>query len=208
MPSKKTSVVPTGEQIAKLLESNAYFMSLPKEYATALMVHIKNMPTILGSKRLSQHATFASLIKYNQFFYRYCLDNGLAEEIANAQKALVDQTPKMMEGVKDGMDGVVEGLGGLFGAFFGDDLVKDFAQMVASLQENLLSNLKYFAPVVKDPAKFLKENGVSEEQGLMWMGLSPQLAKRCAKEKVTIAELLSLEPGVIVFLPGKASTLS
>lgn len=208
MSKKKIAPSLTGEQIAELLENNAYFVSLPKEYAAALMVHIKNMPAILGTKRLSQPTTFASLIKYNQFFYKYCLDNGLAEEIAKAQKALVDQVPEKVEVIKGGMDEMVNGFGGLFGALFSDDLVKDLAQMVSRLQEDLLSNLKYFAPAVKDPAKFLKENGVTEEQGLMWMGLSPKLARRCAKENVTIAELLSLEPGAMVFLPGKASTLS
>jgi hypothetical protein len=206
MTKTKVSPVLSGDKIVALLEADSNFKALPADYAIAFKEFVKNMPVILG-KRLSQQVTFASLLKANQHFYKHCLEQGLADQIIAAQKTLQEQAPKLMDDVKGRMDEAT-GLGDFFDVFFGEDLLGGMTSMVAGLQSSLLSKLKDFVPVVNSPAKFLKESGITEEQGLMWLGLSPELAKRCTKEKVTIGDLLLLEPCVMIFLPGQISTLN
>ncbi len=200
--SKKNAMV-TVDAILEILSGNATFMGQQPEILKVQTEFVKEIIEILGTMRLSKIVTFSSLIEANVFFHRYGLDHGMAEKIAAEMKKAQEQMKKNAVEMKDEMLDAVGDLGGFFSGFFSNDLVGSLADMVGNLQSNMSDALSELEEMVKDPAKFLDDQGATELQGLMWIGLSPALAKRCADKKdITIADLLSLEPGTIVNYPG------
>lgn len=203
---KKSLVKPlTGKRVLELLKKSKVYMSQPPAFVKAKNPHILNIIAIIGEDQLNSNATFANIIKANLHFSQYCLDHGLAEEIAKEAVKSKKQMSKKAKRLKTGIAQATGDFGELFSAFFSDDLVGSLTQTVSSLQDSLAETLKEYSVALSDPKAFLKNNGMTVLQGLIWLGLTPDVAARCANGSMTIIELLSVDPSVFVNLPGTNS---
>ena len=170
---KKASVKPlTGKRVLEFLKQNKVYMSQPPAFVKAKNVHVLSILTILGEDRLSSKATFANIIEANLYFGKYCLDHGLAEEIAKETEKSKKQMAKNAKQMKNGMVEAAGDFGDLFDALFSDNLVGSLADMASSLQGSLADTLKEYSEALSDPKAFLQSSGMTVLQGLMWLGLT------------------------------------
>lgn len=201
MSKKKLALA--GEAVLKILSENQTFMAQSPAMIAAQTEFILRIDEILGEDRLSKSVSFGSLIEANVHFHKYALENGMAEKIADEMKKSQEVMKQQAVNMKDTMVSELGGLGNLFGMFFTDEVIGSLANIVSDLKTQLSDTIASFDEILKDPDKFLKDQGGTELQGLIWIGLSPSLAKQCTKKTdLTIAELLLLEPGTIVNYPG------
>jgi hypothetical protein len=158
----------SAQKIWEVLMKDKEFAAQPEPTLKATRPFIDAIPGILKDM-LNVQATLSNLSKAKVAFLRYCLDHDYI-------KIMVDAMPD-------------EALG-----FFDRE---DLPGMFESMLDLLIDS---FEPLVENALAILKARGVTEDQLMTGpnVGLSGKALKLYRAKKLTIADLLELQPGIIV----------
>lgn len=158
----------TGQEVLDALMRDSEYLIYPKQVLDVMKPFMLAIPEVLKDI-LGKKVTLDTLLEAKVVFLRYLCENGYVS-------AVVKSMPEELLGIL-GRDDVLELMEG----------------MVSELVEML-------AEMAKDVPAFLEGQGVTEEQVMAdpSMALKPNVLELYKAGKLTVADLLRLQPMVIV----------
>ena len=159
----------TGKAILAALMKDPEYSAQPESIRKAMEPFILAIPEVLKDS-LAKKVDLATLMDAKIAFLRYCSENEYITKMVNAM-------PPKSFGFMDAED-------------------------VAGMMEGTFSTLiEVLSDVIKNVPEFLKSQGVTEAEMMAHpkgVGLKPSVLKKYTAGKLTIADLLELQPMVII----------